>query len=105
LRRAQNGIARTGSTTATGSGEIAVGFSTAHRIDHFSTSLLETATFIREDGELIDGLFSAVTEATEAAILHSLFNAVPVIGRGGCKYERLPVERLRELMASDEARR
>jgi D-aminopeptidase len=100
LRRAQNGIARTGSTTATGSGEIVVGFSTAHRIAHFASRLLEPSAAIREDGRLIDDLFAAVTEATEVAILHSLFNALPVAGRAGRRYERFPVDRLGELMAA-----
>jgi D-aminopeptidase len=100
LRRVQNGAARTGSTTATGSGEIAVGFSTAHRIGHFSTGLLERGEFIREDGALMNDLFSAVTEATEAAILHSLLNAETVVGRAGRSFQRLPVERLADLMAN-----
>lgn len=103
LRRVQNGAARTGSTTATGSGEIALGFSTALRIAHFSTGFLEEAKFIREDGELMNDLFAAVTEATEAAILHSLFNAETVVGRAGRRYERLPVERLADLTANSSA--
>ncbi len=98
LRRVQNGIARTGSTTATGSGEIAVGFSTAHRIAHFSSSLLESYAVIREDGQVIDDLFAAVAEATEEAILNALFNAVAVVGRAGRRYESFPVDRLGELM-------
>jgi D-aminopeptidase len=100
LRRVQNGIARAGSTTATGSGEIAVGFSTARRIAHFSQQPVEGSMMIREDGRLIDGLFAAVTEVTEAAILHSLFNAVAVVGRMGHRCEAFPVERLEELMAA-----
>jgi L-aminopeptidase/D-esterase-like protein len=39
-----------------------------------------------------------VTEATEEAILNSLFNAEPVTGRNGARREAFPVERLDELM-------
>jgi D-aminopeptidase len=104
LRRAQNGIARTGSTTASGSGEVAVGFTTAARIPHAPAGLTLRLEALREDGRSFDLLFTAVTEATEEAILNSLFHAETVSGRSGATRQAFPRERLQELMrqADDE---
>jgi L-aminopeptidase/D-esterase-like protein len=43
-----------------------------------------------------------VTEATEEAILSSLFNAEPVTGRKGARREAFPIERLGELLDRPE---
>jgi D-aminopeptidase len=105
LRRVQNGIARTGSTTASGSGEIAIGFSTANRVPHVPAGPVLPASTIREDGPLIDLMFAAVTEASEEAILNSLFAAELVTGRDGNHREAFPVHRLDELLTAAEARK
>jgi D-aminopeptidase len=98
LHRAQNGLARTGSATAHGSGEIVLGFSTAARIAHFGDRASQEIVFLREESTHFDPLFEAVTEATEEAVLSSLFNAETVVGRGGACYEGFPIERLEEFM-------
>jgi D-aminopeptidase len=98
LHRAQNGLARTGSSTAHGSGEIVLGFTTAARIGHFGGHASEQSMFLREESAYFDPLFQAVTEATEEAVLSSLFNAETVVGRGGARYEGFPIERLEEFM-------
>jgi D-aminopeptidase len=49
---------------------------------------------------LLDPLFQAVTEATEEAVLNSLFNAETVVGHAGARYEAFPIERLAELLAA-----
>jgi len=97
LRRVQNGIARTGSITASGSGEIAVGFTTATRIAHQPVAARIELCAIAEDGPVIDALFASIAEATEEAIINSLLNAETVIGRDGRTVEGLPVPRLLEL--------
>ena len=102
LRRAQSGIARTGSNAASGSGEIVVGFTTATRIPHAGAGPTIPLALLREDGPLIDRLFTAVAEATEEAILNALFNAEAVVGRGGARRAAFPVERLAELLATAE---
>jgi D-aminopeptidase len=79
--RAQNGLARTGCTTAHGSGEVVVAFSTEQE------SVRET------DPELLNQAFRAVAEAVEDAVLSGLAHAEPVTGRQG---RRLPV--LRDLL-------
>jgi D-aminopeptidase len=75
-RRVGLGLARCGSTAHNGSGEIFCAFSTTRasgRLDHNS-------------------LFAAVVEATEEAVLNSLFVADTVTGRAGRVVEGLPVE-------------
>ena len=102
LRRAQSGIARTGSSVASGSGEIVVGFTTATRIPHAGEEPTIPLALLREDGPLVDRLFTAVAEATEESILNALFNAETVEGRAGARRSAFPVDRLAELLATAE---
>jgi D-aminopeptidase len=102
LRRAQSGIARTGSNVGSGSGEIVVGFTTATRIPHVPEAATIPLPLLREDGPLVDRLFTAVAAATEEAILNALFNAEAVEGRGGARRSAFPVDRLGELLAVAE---
>jgi len=100
LRRVQNGLARTGSSTAHNSGEIAIGF-----ISHAPGSGSATHgpdgrhVHVEDDGPFLDPLFQAVGEATEEAVLNSLFNATTVVGRSGTQFDGFPVDRIGELMA------
>ena len=94
-RRAGLGLARTGSVATHGSGEIFLAFSTTCRfthdrrgIDHFD---------VLGDRQL-DGLFAAVVESTEEAVLDSLFRATTVSGRDGNVAEALPIAELLELL-------
>ena len=80
-RRAQNGLARTGSYTGNGSGEIALMFSTANRIPHERGKEILTGSFLRED--LLDRVFEAVADCVEESVISSLFHAETVTGRGG----------------------
>lgn len=98
LRRVQNGIARTGSTTDSGSGDVAIGFTTAHRIPHSASAPTVPVEMLREDGGLIDAFFAAVTEATEEAILNSVINAEGVTGREGERRDGVPLDFLGETM-------
>lgn len=80
------GIARTGSVMSHGSGDYAIAFSTSRE--------LET----ERDGRILSVLFRAVAEATEEAVLNSLFRATTVVGYEGHRAEALPVERVIELL-------
>jgi D-aminopeptidase len=99
-RRVQNGLALTGSSTAHYSGEIVIAFTTSVRIPHRAAEQTFGVPTLREDSRLLDPLFQAVTEATEEAVLNSLFNAETVVGHGGARYEAFPIERLPELLAT-----
>ncbi|MEA2609443.1 MAG: D-aminopeptidase [Chloroflexota bacterium] len=95
-RRAALGLARTGSTAGHGSGEIFLAFSTGTRIPRGSTTALRSVEVI--DDEYLDPFFAAVVEATEAAVVDSLFRADSVTGRDGHVVPGLPVERTLELL-------
>jgi D-aminopeptidase len=94
-RRAGLGLARTGSIAGHGSGEIFVAFSTGCR---FRRDRLGRVTHdVLADREL-NGLFEAAVDATEEAVLDSLFRATTTTGRNGRVAEALPIEELLELM-------
>ncbi len=95
--RAPWGLARVGSFASGGSGDYAIAFS-AHaeaRRPHGARAVRSVPS-LSEDG--LSPLFLAVIEATEEAVLNSLFAATPVTGRGGHTVEALPVERVLELL-------
>lgn len=98
-KRAIFGIARTGGHCSNGSGEYVIAFSTAKelRIPYFSKgqSLLSIQE-LRNDK--ITPLFEAVIEATEEAILNSMFTAKTTTGKNGRTIERLPVERVIDIL-------
>jgi D-aminopeptidase len=79
--RAAAGLARTGSTVAGGSGELAVAFSTAEPLPHESGRPVAVRRSLHE--ALLDPLFAAVVEATEEAVLNALAAAGEVTGRDG----------------------
>ncbi|MCP3027278.1 P1 family peptidase [Halobacillus sp. A5] len=79
LKRSVVGLTRTGSIISNGSGDIVIGFSTAVRIPHeHPDSLLHFSCLHEEDMDLA---FRAIGEASEEAVLNSLFTATHIIGR------------------------
>ncbi len=76
------GIARTGSHFGSGSGDIALAFSTAQKMPHAKPKdPVCQLSQLHED--YLDPLFRAVIESTEEAILNSMLYAVPSVGRDG----------------------
>lgn len=98
-KRALLGIARTGGYYSHGSGDYAIAFSTARevRISHRAPGPTQTVTLLRD--EKMSPLFLAAVEATEEAILNSLFKAERMEGKDGHVAEALPVEKLRGLVS------
>jgi D-aminopeptidase len=96
--RALLGIARTGGFYANGSGDYAIAFSTANevRVPHRSGWATRSARLLRDDE--LSPLFLAAAEASEEAILNSLFKARRMEGREGRAVEPLPLEKIREMM-------
>ncbi len=94
-RRAGLGLARTGSTGGNGSGEIFVAISTAVRVRRGGPPIVTTEHLADEH---LDPFFAAVVEATEEAVIDSLFVADTVAGRDGHIVEALPVGRTLELL-------
>ena len=94
-KRAIFGVARTGGHCSNGSGEYVVAFSTAKdlRIPYYSSEndFLENKE-LRNDK--MTPLFEAVIEATEEAILNSLFMAKTITGKNSLTIEKIPVEKV-----------
>ena len=81
IKRSVAGLSRTGSIITNGSGEIAIGFSTANKIPHEKSGQPLEIKQIHE--EEMDIAFRAAGEATEEAVLNSLITAEAVVGRDG----------------------
>lgn len=86
-RRAQSGLARTGSISGNGSGEIVLAFSTANRLPHYSAGKPETISLLYEED--MDLVFRAVIESVEESVISSMLHAKAVEGRAGNRRESL----------------
>lgn len=97
--RAMAGLARTGSSMTNGSGDYAIAFSTA---ESNRIKPLEKGQLVRKSevvaNDAVSPLFQATIEATEEAIVNSLFRATTVKGRDGRTVEALPIEKTLEVM-------
>lgn len=94
-KRALLGIPRTGGYYSNGSGDYAIAFSTAPqvRLTHGDRSLTQKVELVRN--EAMSALFQAAAEASEEAILNSLFRARTMTGKDGHRAEALPLEKLK----------
>jgi D-aminopeptidase len=95
-KRALIGLGKTGGIMANGSGDYVIAFSTAYRVAHESSSALEEIKLLRNDDT--SPLFLAAIEATEEAILNSLFTANTTKGHQGHTVEELPVPKVLEIL-------
>ena len=94
-RRATLGLARTGSVSGNGSGDLFIAFSTAN--PHAADSSPPTRTIETTPNDQMDPLFTATVEATEEAIINALVDNHDMTGRDGHKVPALPHDRLRAL--------
>ncbi|MFJ8925423.1 P1 family peptidase [Streptomyces sp. NPDC102364] len=101
-KRASVGLARTGGIIQHGSGEYALAWSTTNRTPHVPSGPVRTTSTLAEDGPLMDLMFRAVAEATEEAVLGSLFAAHPVTGIRGHHAPALPTDRVTQLLRQPE---
>ncbi|MFQ5930152.1 MAG: P1 family peptidase [Acidobacteriota bacterium] len=102
-RRAMLGLAVTGGTSTSGSGDYVLAFSTAKglRIYHSSAGKPVQERMLR--GKLLRNedtspLFQAVKEATEEAIYNSILMATSVTGRDGHSVEPIPLDRVFQIL-------
>ena len=95
--RAWVGMARTGSSASTGSGDYAIAFSTTPqvRIHSQSKALTQPAELLTNDAT--SPLFEAVIEATEEAIYNSMFRATTMTGNGHT-IEAVPIDKTVEIL-------
>lgn len=96
--RAQNGLARTGSHTGNTSGDFVIAFTTVRNKPHFPSGLTLSFEQIVEHGDLINYMFWSVVEATEEAILNSLFRSNTMVGRDDRVVPGLPVQETVRIM-------
>jgi D-aminopeptidase len=95
-RRVSLGLARTGSISGNGSGDLFVAFSTANPKVADSDHVTHSVETIPND--LLDPIFAGVVQATEEAAVNALIDNHDMTGRDGHKVNALPHERVRELL-------
>jgi len=91
--RSMVGLGRTGSSMTNGSGDYAIAFSTANGIN--ANDRIRNISVL--GNESMSPLFQAVIEATEEAILNSLFKATTISGNGRT-VEALSLDKVREIL-------
>jgi D-aminopeptidase len=98
-KRAMLGLARTGGNSSNGSGDYVIAFSVSEELRMIykqGEEFLEGSKEVRNDR--MTPLFQALAEATEEAILNSLFAASTMTGWNNLKIDSLPVQETVDLL-------
>jgi D-aminopeptidase len=97
-KRAIIGMGKSGGIESNGSGDYVIAFSTdtASRVPYSSNGQIMKIPVLQNDE--MSPLFMATIEATEEAIINSLFAAKTITGRNGNKAESLPLEKVIPLL-------
>jgi D-aminopeptidase len=95
-RRVSLGLARTGTTSGNGSGDLFIAFSTANPNVANPDQVTHSVQTIPND--LMDPLFGGVVQATEEAVVNALIDNRSMTGRDNHRVDALPHDRLRELL-------
>lgn len=101
-KRAFMGLAKAGGIASNGSGDFAIAFSTAeqNRVPHNGKKLATlTSTEVQNDD--MTPIFMATIEATEEAIVNSLFAAHDVKGYDGKVTKSLPVDQVLDMLRAE----
>lgn len=101
--RAMLGMARTGGISANESGDYVIAFSTCAESQPVDEKKERTVRLLSNDA--MSPLFLSVVEATEEAILNSLFCATSVEGRSGHVAEALPIDETVDILRKYNALR
>jgi len=102
-KRAALGIGRVGSFAAHASGEIIIGFSTANKLPRASSGMIHAIEVLLDDA--CDGLYEAVVECTEEAIVNALCMADDMRGQSDHFAPALPLDDLRDILTRHRAAR
>jgi len=97
-RRASLGLARTGSLSSNGSGDIFIAFSTANP---GAGQAPATAQVTMLSNERIGAVFEATVQATEEAIINALVGAETMTGANGQRFEEISHDALRQVLRKD----
>ncbi|MDH3648237.1 MAG: P1 family peptidase [Saprospiraceae bacterium] len=97
-KRAMLGLGKTGGIASNGSGDYVIALSVAKKnlVKYQSENRIYQTEVLRNDA--MTPLFMATIEATEEAILNSLFAAEAMTGRGGHTVEALPIDSVVEVL-------
>jgi D-aminopeptidase len=95
-RRGFSGIARTGSPMTNGSGDYALAFSSNLDVRRMPERRAKPSAVVDLPNDQMSPLFEAAVEATEEAVINSLFAATPTDGNGH-HVDALPVEQVIKL--------
>lgn len=100
-KRAFMGLAKAGGIASNGSGDFAIAFSTAkeNRVPH-NTKKLEKLQNVNVANDDMTPIFMATIEATEEAVVNSLFKAKDVKGYNGVT-KALPVDQVLEMLKAE----
>ena len=101
-KRAFMGLAKAGGIASNGSGDFAISFSTAreNRVPH-NTKKLEKLQNVNVANDDMTPIFMATIEATEEAVVNSLFKAKDVKGYNGKVTKALPVDQVLEMLKAE----
>ncbi|MGA6926574.1 MAG: P1 family peptidase, partial [Desulfosarcina sp.] len=97
-RRSLFGLARTGASFSNGSGDYTIAFSVAEAVRRPPQGRQATICDGESPNETLSPLFQAAIEATEEAILNSLFMATTTSGYQGRVGEAIPLDRVVRLI-------
>ncbi len=96
--RASFGLARTGSTCRSSSGEFVIAFTTADKVPHDPKRLFLDEKRLNDTAPLINDVFQAVIEAVEESVISALFSAETTIGIDGHRRVALPTREVLSLL-------
>ena len=101
-KRAFMGLAKAGGIASNGSRDFAIAFSTAreNRVPH-NTKKLEKLQNVNVANDDMTPIFMATIEATEEAVVNSLFKAKDVKGYNGKVTKALPVDQVLEMLKAE----
>lgn len=97
-KRALLGISRVGRFTSNGSGDYVIAFSTSEDVRINTQSSGSTQNYKELNNSDTTPLFLAAVEATEEALLNSLFMATTVTGDRGHTQQALPIYKVLGIM-------
>lgn len=97
-KRAFMGLAKTGGIASNGSGDYVIAFSTADsvRVPYAPTGPVQSVPVLHN--EYVTPLFMAAIEATEEAIINSLFAATTMKGKDGHTMEAIPMDKVKSIL-------
>lgn len=97
-KRAFMGLAKTGGIASNGSGDYVIAFSTADsvRVPYAPSGPVQSIPVLHN--EYVTPLFMAAIEATEEAIINSLFAATTMKGKDGHVIETLPMDKVKIIL-------